>query len=178
MWKNREFTIPSEVQPEVTAKYHCYYRSIVDCIAFLIGHRPFRRNIVYSPVREYEAENARSFHELHTADWWWDTQDRLPEGSTVVPIILASDKTLLTQHHGDQVAWPIYITIGNLVSETRRSPLRPSTLLLGFLPIPSQEFSSYKRPLYHLAMATILERKCLALLIFVCCIMKSLLIVR
>jgi len=38
------------------------------------------------------------------ADWWWETQEQLPLGATVVLIILASDKTQLTQHTGGKKA--------------------------------------------------------------------------
>jgi hypothetical protein len=51
---------------------------------------------------------------MNTAEWWWETQFALPATSTIVPLLLATDKTLLTQHHGDTTAWPVYLTVGNL----------------------------------------------------------------
>ena len=44
-------------------------------------------------------------------------QEKLPD---VVPLLIGIDKTVLTQHHGDLSAWPIYMTLGNLDSHSRR----------------------------------------------------------
>lgn len=41
-------------------------------------------------------------------------------GATVAPIILASDKTQLTRFRGDKMAWPVYLTLGNISKEKRR----------------------------------------------------------
>lgn len=118
--------------------------------------------MVYSPVRAYNARNEREYTELHTGDWWWETQDKLPADSTIIPLLLASDKTQLTEHHGDVAAWPVYLTIGNLDIKTRLTPRRPSTLLLGFLPMMARKYNKQKRAMYHEVMGTILERKPLA----------------
>lgn len=155
-WKTRDVLI--QVDGAEPLKFPFYYRDIVDCISFLMGHRPFKDNMVYSPVREYGEGGQRLFDEFHSGEWWWETQDRLAEGSTVVPLILASDKTQLTEHHGDLVAWPVYLTIGNLDGETRRTPKRPATLLLGFLPILLKDFNEHKKAMYHTVLGAILER--------------------
>ncbi|KAH8144500.1 uncharacterized protein LAJ45_11475 [Morchella importuna] len=60
----------------------------------------------------------------------------LPEGSTVVPIICASDGTHFTNFSGDKNAWPIYLTIGNIKSLVRSKPTGHSLILLGLLPVP------------------------------------------
>ncbi|RPB06760.1 hypothetical protein P167DRAFT_496965, partial [Morchella conica CCBAS932] len=73
---------------------------------------------------------------MHTGDWWWETQNTLPEGSTVVPIICASDGTHLTNFSGDKKAWPIYLTIGNIKSSVRSKPTGHSLILLVLLPVP------------------------------------------
>ena len=35
-------------------------------------------------------------------------------GATIIPVIVSSDKTLLTQFR-DRMAYPIYMTIGNIL---------------------------------------------------------------
>jgi hypothetical protein len=63
-------------------------------------------------------------------------QNTLPEGSTVVPIICASDGTHLTNFSGDKKAWPIYHTSRNIKSLVWSKPTGHSLILLGLLPVP------------------------------------------
>jgi len=51
-----------------------YYQNVIDCVRFLICQVVYRSEIVYAPVREYNSSGERLYSEMHTADWWWDTQ--------------------------------------------------------------------------------------------------------
>ena len=69
--------------------------------------------------------------------------------------------------HGDQTLWPVYITINNLDSKTRLSQTRPGILFLGSIPIVYERLKDgnnkdqdLKAKIYHLALATMLQRKC------------------
>jgi len=53
-----------------------------------------------------------------------------------VPIIGLSDQMHLTNFSGDIKAWPVYITIGNILSRTRSSPAKLAILLLALIPVP------------------------------------------
>ncbi|KAI0074317.1 hypothetical protein K474DRAFT_1716562 [Panus rudis PR-1116 ss-1] len=61
-------------------KVDLWRRDPVECVRELMGNPAFRE--------------------------WWQTQAALPEGATIAPVILASDKTKLSQFRGDQTAWP------------------------------------------------------------------------
>jgi len=91
-----------------------YYRDIFNCIQFRLAHLPFQAHLDFEPVRLADAEGHRIYNEMNTGDWWWDTQDQLPTGAMIVPVICASDKTHLTNFSGDQHAWPLYLPIGNI----------------------------------------------------------------
>lgn len=150
-------------------KYVVKHRSIFSAIRFLIGHVPFKPNLAYAPVRLYKDEERTKniFNEMHTGTWWWDLQKTLPPGSTIVPVMIASDKTQLTQHHGDKSTHPVYVTIGNLDKATRRSQQRPSKVLLGFLPIVDKndhqvagyDSYEYKRYIHNVAMGVMVKGK-------------------
>lgn len=96
---------------------------------------------------------------MYTADWWWDTQKCLPSDATVIPIILASKKTILTYHHGDQQAWPVYGTIGNLDKQTCRAQNRPAVIPLGCIPI-LKDNGHYESTaeIYHKELEAMLKR--------------------
>ena len=64
------------------------------------------------------------------------SKDQLPDGATLVLIIYASDVTFLTNFLGDKKAWPIYLTIGNILSSTPNKESKHATVFLAVLPVP------------------------------------------
>ena len=154
-----------EVEQEIIglapSTYQIRYHDIVKVLQFLIGHEPFKHHLSYAPVRQFSGDRIdnRIYDEMHTRDWWWRTQDEIPEGGTIIPVLLASDKTMLSLHHGDQSVWPIYITIGNLDRKTRRNQTVPGSILLRFLPIISETADESKAHVYHAAIELILKHK-------------------
>ena len=142
---------------------------MVEAIRFLIGYKPFAEALAYAPIRNYNTDDPqkpsitqydeRIYSEMHTADWWWETQEKLADNATIIPLILASDKTMLTKLSGDQSVWPVYLTFSNLNMETRRQRTRPSIILIGLIPIPQESGPAAKSENYYIAMETMLKHK-------------------
>ncbi|KAF8243360.1 hypothetical protein K440DRAFT_562022, partial [Wilcoxina mikolae CBS 423.85] len=61
------------------------------------------------------------------------SQESLPDGSTVIPVILGSDKIMLSTLSGDKSAWPVYLSIGNLSKAKRQSVKLNRLILIGLL---------------------------------------------
>ncbi|KAF8596730.1 hypothetical protein BDV93DRAFT_405243, partial [Ceratobasidium sp. AG-I] len=99
---------------------------------------------------------------MWTGDWWMRIQNLLPPGATVVPIILSSDATQLTNFSGGKSAWPVYVTIGNIPKSIRAKISSYSTLLLAYLPVaklqcfPAKERGDQVSRLFHASMTEIL----------------------
>lgn len=51
----------------------------------------------------------------------------------MIPLLLSSDKTLLTQFR-DKTAYPVYLTIGNIPKDIRRKPSRRAQILVAYIP--------------------------------------------
>ena len=109
----------------------------------------------------------RLWHDMHTGKWWWNTQKDLHDSginnATVVPIIISTDQTKLTQFK-DKVAYPVYLTIGNIPKEIRRKPSTQSQILLAYLPVHklSHETNDHARRrmkanIFHMCMKFLLD---------------------
>jgi len=59
----------------------------------------------------------------------------LPDGATLVPILLASDETHLTNFSGDKKLWPVYMSIGNILSSIRNTHTMHAWIPIALLPI-------------------------------------------
>ncbi|KAF8545975.1 hypothetical protein OG21DRAFT_1479733 [Imleria badia] len=132
-----------------TKELEFWMRDPVACVQELMSNPAFDGSMAYAPEK------------MWTADWWWDMQTRLPDGATVMPVILASNKTELSCFKGDKTAWPVYLTIGNISKEICREPSRHASVLLGYLPV--SKLASFEDNLvagyrlFHYCMKSILQ---------------------
>ncbi|KAN0106946.1 hypothetical protein V8E52_010654 [Russula decolorans] len=136
-----------------------YCRDMLQCIRTLYGDPAFAQELALSPVQVYtDAEKTcRVVNEMHTGDWWWsiqvcnETLESKRPGATVIPVILSSDKTLLTLFQS-KVAYPVYMTIGNIPKDTRRKPSQRAQILIGYIPTTSFQGAN----LFHVCMEKVL----------------------
>ncbi|KAI0055059.1 hypothetical protein BV25DRAFT_1781302, partial [Artomyces pyxidatus] len=106
---------------------------------------------------------------MWTGKWWWSVQTLLQRsghrGATVAPVIVATDKTLLTQHAGNKSAYPLYLTLGNIPRSIRRKPSQHACVLLGYLSVEkintqdttAEEKTARGQRLFHDSVRMILE---------------------
>ncbi|KAF9015791.1 hypothetical protein BDZ89DRAFT_911199, partial [Hymenopellis radicata] len=102
---------------------------------------------------------------MWTSKWWSHIQAMLPEGRTIAPVILATDKTQLTQFSGSKQAYPVYLTLGNIPNALRRKPTEQVCILIAYLPVEKmskgrltkREHSARYQRLFHHAMRIILS---------------------
>jgi hypothetical protein len=115
-----------------------YYRDALDCIRTLWANPAFADKMVFAPERVFVRDpnnpeaQCRVYNEMWTGDWWWNLQELFPT-DTIVPIILASDKTKLTKLSGGKLAYPVYLTIGNIPKAIRRKPSMHACTLVAYL---------------------------------------------
>ncbi|KAI9460078.1 hypothetical protein F5148DRAFT_1276771 [Russula earlei] len=143
--------------------FELWYRNSLQCVEELISNPMFEKYISYVPERIYEDStgNTRVYDEMWTADWWWEMQDKIPSGSVMCPVILASDKTQLSGFSGGHQAYPLYLTLGNISKSVRRKSSNHAVSLIGY--IPTSEITCFSDPqipkyrLFHACLKKILE---------------------
>lgn len=90
---------------------------------------------------------------------------QLPDGATVVPVIISTDKTNLCVMSGGKTAYPVYLTIGNIDKAIRRKPSYHAQIIIGYLPtttladtdLNAADARLARARLFHKVMGIILE---------------------
>jgi Plavaka transposase len=89
-------------------------------------------------------------------------QTSLPVGASLVPVLLGSDKTHLTNFAGKQSAWPVYLSIGNIKSTVRNKPSHQAWVVIAYIPVgdfmgPKATQTALQHRLYHQCVEILLE---------------------
>ncbi|CAE6475454.1 unnamed protein product [Rhizoctonia solani] len=169
-WRRIQRTIEGTLKDSkgerfLTEDIEIWVRDIIEVVRELIGNTSYGQKLVFVPQRvdvNGDPSN-RKIDEMWTANWWMRIQNKLPRGATIVPIILSSDATQLTNFSGGKSAWPVYISIGNIPKSIRAKVSTYSTLLLAYLPVPkfdcfpAKDRGDQKARLFHESMKEILE---------------------
>jgi len=127
------------------------------CIQFLLAHLPFQTHLNFELMHLADSDSHRIYSPMNTGNRWWDTQDQLPAGGTILPVICASDKTHSSNFLGYQHAYTVDITIGNVCTDIRRSPKKRTWILFELIPCP-QKGAKNIDDAWHSAVGTVLPQ--------------------
>ncbi|KAG8702621.1 hypothetical protein FRC09_004646, partial [Ceratobasidium sp. 395] len=134
-WKTAEIPFG---EGEFAGTQTLHLRDIIEVSRELVGARRFRRCTKWAPERHFKSRDrkCRVYDEMWSGNWWWQMQRRIKnKNATIVPLIVASDETTLTNNANGPKAHPIYLSIGNISKATRRMPTKRSMILIGYLPV-------------------------------------------
>ncbi|KAI6009054.1 hypothetical protein EDC04DRAFT_2581765, partial [Pisolithus marmoratus] len=100
--------------------------------------------IDYSPQLVFGENHQRAWSNFMTGNWAWNQCNELAKkeenhGAMFVPIILGSDKTVVSVATGNNEYWPLYITTGN-VHNSAHCGHGQAVSLLGFLSVPKSRW--------------------------------------
>ncbi|KAF9515493.1 hypothetical protein BS47DRAFT_1275046, partial [Hydnum rufescens UP504] len=95
-----------------------FYHNIHECIAKLFGNLTFQDSMQYEAPEVFEPDGVTHvYNEMVTGLLWNEVQDTFPRGVTLTGVILATDKTHLSNFLGDKVMYTAYLMLGNIVSD-------------------------------------------------------------
>ncbi|KAJ8583847.1 hypothetical protein M405DRAFT_747980, partial [Rhizopogon salebrosus TDB-379] len=103
---------------KTTYPINLIWRNALEVVKQLFSDPAFANHITFDPHIVHDGTQWE-YRDFMSADFAWKIQDDLPLGSTLVPIILGSDKTPVMQTTGGLEMHPIFITIGNIDSDVR-----------------------------------------------------------
>ncbi|KAF8194077.1 hypothetical protein K438DRAFT_1906744 [Mycena galopus ATCC 62051] len=127
-----------DTRPHPTKKpLTLFYRDPLECLQALLSNPLVQDHIQFTPFKLWEtsAKLMRLYTEWLSGDAAWDLQSKYPEGTTLLPTTLATDKTTLTSMTGDRQAYPCLIGLANILMEFRMKACHHAFLLLALLPI-------------------------------------------
>ncbi|KAJ3504237.1 hypothetical protein NLJ89_g8041 [Agrocybe chaxingu] len=143
------------------------HRDPVEAIKSLWKDPELSPEMIFQPCKTYtdDTREDRIFSEMWTGRWWNAVQSKLPEGGTLAPVIVSTDKTQLTQFTGGKSAYPVYLTIGNIPKATRRKPSKHACVLIAYLSVDKldrtrlseQDHRSKVQRIFHESMRIVLE---------------------
>ncbi|KAF5372418.1 hypothetical protein D9757_011620 [Collybiopsis confluens] len=134
-WFTKQLSFRDQLQETFTI----HHRDPIEAIKALWGDASLANHLVYKPANLFgsskQTEEERMFSEMWTGGFWNAVQTCIPEGGTVCPVIIATDKTQLTQFSGSKAAYPVYLTIGNIPKNLRRQPTSRACILIAYLSV-------------------------------------------
>ncbi|KAI0069628.1 hypothetical protein K474DRAFT_1750439 [Panus rudis PR-1116 ss-1] len=158
-----------ELPSWMTARHEVWYRDPRTIVRDMLANPDFGKEFDAGPFRRYDPNGSRHYQNLMSGNWAWRQADLIAEdanchGSMFVPIVLGSDKTTVSVATGQNDYYPVYISIGNVHNNARRSR-RNAVALLAFLAIPKcekqyrndEKYRRFRRQLFHSSLATILK---------------------
>ena len=152
----------SKPRPKWMSDVHeVFYRDPRLTVHEMLANPSYEGSMDFSPYRAFDQDGGRRYEHLMSGDWAWNqavsslkyammyrlttfqneiARDPKTHGSMFVPIILGSDKTTVSVATGQTDYYPVYLSIGNIHNNIRRSH-RGGVALIGFLAIAKSEFS-------------------------------------
>ncbi|KIK17897.1 hypothetical protein PISMIDRAFT_110561 [Pisolithus microcarpus 441] len=123
-----------------------FYRDPIECIQSLLSHPLFESHVEFVPRKVWStaAQLSCVYDEWLTGEHAWNLQAssspfdlNLPEGGTLLGIVLSLDKTNISIMSGNCMAHPLLLSLANIATDIHSKGSLHGHLLLALLPVPS-----------------------------------------
>ncbi|KAF8546867.1 hypothetical protein OG21DRAFT_1527549 [Imleria badia] len=143
-WKSHVLRTQVATKRKVMIIYH----DPVECLQALLSHPLFASHISFVPQKVWSssARMVRIYDEWMSGDHAWSLQklvysnpkkDQLPNGATLLGVVLSSDKTNISVMTGNRMAHPLLLSLANIDADIHSKGSLHAHVLLALLPVPS-----------------------------------------
>ncbi|KAI5999535.1 hypothetical protein EDD15DRAFT_2193599 [Pisolithus albus] len=145
------------IPPWMDKPYEYWFCGPLPLVENILSNSEFHGEFDYGPYQDFTTGN--SIEEKDTI-----ARDPSTHGATFVPIILGSDKTMVSVATSQNDYWPVYLSVGNIHNNVQ-CVHHNGVELLAFLAIPkvakkytdNPTFWCFKKQLFYIAMSKILD---------------------
>ncbi|KAG1870221.1 hypothetical protein DFJ58DRAFT_723118 [Suillus subalutaceus] len=132
-WKYQKIT----TEFPTTKTLQIFYRDAIECLQSLLSHPLLAASFDFIPCKVYEsAERAvRVYHGFMTGDHAWNLQKDLPEGASLLGVVLSSDKTKVSNIAGNRYVHPLLVSLANIDPGVRAKGSLHAYIPLALLPV-------------------------------------------
>ncbi|KAH9058024.1 hypothetical protein EDB83DRAFT_2520919 [Lactarius deliciosus] len=162
-----------KTQPKWMSDVHeVFYRDPHLIVCGMLTNPDYEGGMDFGPYCAFDKDGTCVYEHMMSGNWAWEqatkiARDLRMHGLAFVPIILGSDKTTVSIATGQTDYYPLYLSIGNLHNNIRRSH-HGGVALAGFLAIAQTEkkhsnspgFQRFRCQLFHTSLACILSSLC------------------
>ncbi|KAF9038038.1 hypothetical protein BJ165DRAFT_1416799 [Panaeolus papilionaceus] len=144
-WRSFSISYNGKVAPDNTAswktkEYNVWFRDPQSVLHNQLSNPDFAKEMDFTPKVVTDRFGRQQYSDLMSGQWAWRQADVLTEdphnqGSTFCPIILGSDKTMVSVATGQNDYYPLYMS-NRLVHNNVRCAHRNALSLIAFLAIP------------------------------------------
>ncbi|KAI6004502.1 hypothetical protein F5J12DRAFT_906129 [Pisolithus orientalis] len=110
------FHSAKELLSQLDEPVYLYWHDALEVMQDIFGNPVFVKHMEYNPYHIFE-RMGQEYGEWTSGDEAYQIQDQLPKGTTIIPIVLASDKAPVMQMTGDIKMHPLFLMITNINSE-------------------------------------------------------------
>ncbi|KAG2115294.1 uncharacterized protein F5147DRAFT_743744 [Suillus discolor] len=118
-----------------THPVHLIWRDALEVTWHIFGNPVFANDMEFDPYK-IQVNGEREYSEWMSCSQAHGIQDQLPSGATIVPIVLASDKTPVTRQSGGLEMHPMFLTTANIRLDIRMKATLHAWSCIVYMPIP------------------------------------------
>ncbi|KIK79838.1 hypothetical protein PAXRUDRAFT_16111 [Paxillus rubicundulus Ve08.2h10] len=147
-----------------------WYRDPHKVAKNMLANGDYKDEMDYAPFHEFLSEgDEQQWQDFMSGSWAWSQADEIARDPdthevTFVPIVLGSDKMMVSVGISNNEYYPLYFSIGNVRNNVRRAH-HDAVSVTAFLAIPKttkehasdSSFRNFRRQLFHSSLAKILS---------------------